>query len=221
MTKKNSFKAMVFDLDGTLLDTLEDIKDSVNAVLNEMGLSGYSSEQYRYFVGQGMKILSRRVLPEKMRREPVIKKFAGKVKEEYGRRWADRTKPYDGIPEALDHLSAMGISLNVLSNKPEEFVKPAVDHYFKNIRFARVLGSSPGRPNKPDPAGALHIAGSLSLSSEECAFIGDTHTDMETAVAAGMFPVGVLWGFRTEEELKTAGAAEVVRRPEELLSLLR
>ncbi|MBN1271138.1 MAG: HAD family hydrolase [Candidatus Aminicenantes bacterium] len=221
MTKKYSFKAVIFDLDGTLLDTLEDITDSVNKVLAGMDLSVYSSEQVKYFVGQGMEVLAHRVLPEKMLREALIKTFVERLKAEYGKRWAEKTRPYDGIPEVLAELSAMEVILNVFSNKADEFVRSSVRFFFNEITFAHVLGSRPDRPNKPDPAGALYIASALSLSPEECVFIGDTHTDMETAVAAGMYPVGVLWGFRTEEELRNAGAVRIFRYPLDILNFFR
>ncbi len=219
MKKNIAFKTVIFDLDGTLLDTIEDIADSVNSVLTDMGLSGYSLNRYKYFVGQGMELLAHRILPERMRRKQTISAFVNRVKEEYGKRWARKTYPYKGISLVLEELFAKGIILNVLSNKPDEFVKPAVRHFFKEIKFVHILGSHPQRPNKPDPAGALQIASALSLSPEECVYVGDTHTDMETSTAAGMFAVGVLWGFRTEKELKDAGAARILHKPSELLKL--
>ncbi|NLG84752.1 MAG: HAD family hydrolase [Firmicutes bacterium] len=215
-----SFRAVLFDLDGTLLDTLEDLADSMNAVLCRMGFPAHPVESYRYFVGDGMEILVRRALPEGKRGdEETVRACVEAMRAEYGRRWAEKTRPYEGIPTLLEVLRASGILLAILSNKPEEFTRLAVAHFFPNRPFAAVRGLLPGGPRKPDPAGALAIAAELDLPSSSFVYLGDTGTDMETAMAAGMYPVGALWGFRTAEELLAHGAKKLITKPTGLLDL--
>ena len=134
--------------------------------------------------------------------------------------WNVHTKPYEGIPELLDALAARGLKMAVLSNKPDEFTKRCVDEYFGLGRFEAVLGQREGVARKPDPAGALEIAERLGLPPECFVYLGDTAVDMQTAQSAGMYAVGVLWGFRPLEELREGGARAVIRQPMELIGLL-
>ena len=214
-----TYKAVIFDLDGTLLDTLEDIGDAVNRVLIERDFPAHTRDAYRYFVGDGSAMLVRRALPERARVEETIIECFEAFLEEYGKNWNEKTRPYDGIPELLDALTEKGLKLAVLSNKPHEFTKQCVSELLANWRFDAVLGQRDQIPKKPDPAGAMEVAERLHIPPEEFLFIGDSAVDIKTAIAAAMFPVGVLWGFRPEE-LKESGAQALINRPLEVMNLL-
>jgi len=215
-----AYKAVLFDLDGTLLDTLEDLADSMNVVLRRFGFPEHPVEPYKYFVGDGVDNLVLRTLPEAHRDPATVQLCMAAMREEYARRWADKTHPYDGIPELLDALTARGIRMAVLSNKPDDFTKLCVARLLPRWRFGLVAGMRPSGPKKPDPAGARAAAEHFGLRPAEVLYLGDTNTDMQTAVAAGMFPVGALWGFRTADELVANGAKVLIEKPLDLLQLL-
>lgn len=217
----SSFRAVLFDLDGTLLDTLEDIADSVNRVLRHSGFPEHALEKYKYFVGDGMDILVRRALPGEGLDEATVAGCIEAVREEYARHWTDKTRIYEGVPEMLDWLLSRGFQLSILSNKPDEFTRVTVEKFLCRWPFHPVLGARPSVPKKPDSAAAFEVAKITGITPEEFVYLGDTDTDMKTAVSAGMFPVGVLWGFRPAEELFEAGAQIVLSRPMELRDLLR
>jgi phosphoglycolate phosphatase len=214
------FKAVLFDLDGTLLDTIDDLADSMNSVLEKHGFPKHGIDKYKYFVGDGMDVLVRRALPVFLKDESVIAGCIVAMKEEYSFRWADKTRPYDGIPELLDALSASGVRLSILSNKPHEPTGIVVSRMLADWKFEIVAGVREGVPRKPDPAAAISIAESLGIAPGEFLYLGDTNTDMKTAVAAGMFPAGALWGFRTAGELIEAGARILVSHPADLLGFV-
>jgi phosphoglycolate phosphatase len=215
------FQAVLFDLDGTLLDSLEDLGSSMNAVLVSRGFPPHAIDSYRLFVGDGVETLVVRSLPESNRGDSeLVRHCADEMRMEYGKRWNDKTRPYPGIPELLDHLSKAGIKKAVLSNKPHEFLEVMLKHFFPGIGFSAILGRRPEFPKKPDPAQALQICWITGISPNGFLFLGDTNTDMLTARAAGMFPVGALWGFRTGEELLEAGAERIIRQPKEIISML-
>jgi phosphoglycolate phosphatase len=214
------FKAVIFDMDGTLLDTLQDLADSMNQVLKRFGYPEHPREAYKYFVGQGMDILVRKALPPEHLYESLIPQCIEAMREEYGKNWDRSTRPYPGIPELLDALTQKEIPMAILSNKPHDFTQFVAARLLAKWTFPVILGARPGVPKKPDPAGALEIADILKLSPKEILYLGDTGTDMQTATAAGMFPVGVLWGFRTESELLAEGAKVLIERPQELLKYL-
>lgn len=216
MTK---YKAVIFDLDGTLLYTLQDLTDSVNAALSRAGLPAHSAEEYKYFVGDGVEELARRVLPEDLRNGDAIANLVADIRREYSQRWADTTRPYDGIPELLDTLRERGIKMAILSNKPDDSTKATVSRLLDRWQFDIVMGAGPSAPKKPDPTAALNMAKQLEIRPHEMLYVGDTDTDMKTAVAAGMYPVGVLWGYRTAEELREHGAGTIISRPIELLAM--
>ena len=215
-----SFKAVLFDLDGTLLDTIEDLADSMNCVLEGLGFPTHEVEPYKYFVGDGVENLVRRALPEGHRNEATVEKCAAAMNEEYGKRWGNKTRPYDGVPELLDELTARGVSKAVLTNKVQQFAQLTVAKLLSKWSFDLVAGARPSVPQKPDPTTALEIAGRLGFPPCEFLYLGDTNTDMKTAVAAGMCPVGALWGFRPVEELIASGAQVLIERPAALLDLL-
>lgn len=213
-------EAIVFDLDGTLLDTLDDLADSMNAVLHRLGFPTHGREAYKYFVGDGMDKLVERALPPTERTPVLISEALRAMKEEYGRRWNLKTRPYPGIPDLLDALSARGIPLAILSNKPHEATQMAVAELLPRWEFRLVLGARPSLPKKPDPQGARRIAETLGIPPERFFYLGDTGTDMQTALRAGMHPVGVLWGFRAAKELRENGASLLLDWPTHLLNYL-
>ena len=212
------FKAVIFDLDGTLLYTLEDLADSLNHVLREEGLPTHDNEAYRFMVGNGLETLVARAIPAGMRIpahvRPILKKFA----ERYRANQLVKTRPYPGIPEVLAELSARGLSLAVLSNKAHPNTLSIVEHFFPGA-FQAVFGLRPEAPAKPNPASALEIADRLGFAPADFIYLGDSNVDMETAVSAGMFPVGAGWGYRPHEELIRSGAREVIETPSELVRL--
>jgi phosphoglycolate phosphatase len=212
--------AVIFDLDGTLIDSLADIAESTNAVLAEGGYPTHSLESYKRFVGDGMPSLVRRALPAASRDPATIDALVEAVRSVYRTRWDRKTRPYGGIAELLDALVERGISLSVLSNKPQESAELVVARLLARWRFAVVVGARPDLPLKPDPAGAILIARALGLEPSRIAYLGDTDTDMRTARAAGMYAVGAGWGFRPASELQTTGARLVIERPIDLLAIL-
>ncbi|MFH1724937.1 MAG: HAD family hydrolase [Elusimicrobiota bacterium] len=214
------FRAVLFDLDGTLLDTLDDIADSMNAVLRRAGYPEHPLEAYKYFVGDGIRALVLRALPEDRRDDAGIETQLGAMREEYGRRWKDKTRPYAGVPKLLDALSKRGLRMAILSNKPENNTRSAVEALLGGWKFAEVRGAAPGGPLKPDPSGAMEISAALGIPPDEFIYLGDTGIDMKTAVGAGMYAVGALWGFRKADELLAEGAKALIQRPEDLLRLL-
>ncbi len=214
------YQAILFDLDGTLLDTLEDLADSVNRVLSQRGFSRHKLDSYRRFIGDGAAMLITRALPEDKRNVEIIRICLDAFLEDYGRSWNLKTKPYKGIPELLDSLTVRGLKMAVLSNKPHDFAKTCVKQLLPNWQFEVVLGQRDNVPPKPDPAGALEIAEWLKLSPSDFLYLGDSAVDMKAAVAASMFPVGVTWGFRTAEELRKGGCRVLIDRPLQTLDLL-
>ena len=214
------FKAILFDLDGTLLDTLEDLGNAANRVLEKYDFPTHPLDTYRYFVGDGATVLMKRALPENKRNDDTIGVCVQTFREEYGKSWNVKTRPYDGVPEMLDALTAGGLKMAVLSNKPDEFTKRCITEFLPKWNFDMVLGQSNLMPLKPNPKGALEIARCLNVIPSHFIYLGDTAIDMKTAIAAGMYPVGALWGFRTEKELLENGAQALIKRPQEILTLL-
>ena len=211
------YKAVLFDLDGTLLDTLEDLADSTNAALAELGIPGHPLEAYKQHVGDGLENLLRRALRQEPLDEALLARGIELTRREYASRWANTSKPYPGIPDLLTRLTHQGIPMAVFSNKPDEFTRLCVTRLLSDWHFEAVLGATPELPRKPDPRGALAIAAQMGIAPGEILYLGDTNTDMQTAVAAGMFPVGALWGFRTADELLATGAAALAKTPAEVL----
>lgn len=214
-------KAVLFDLDGTLLDTLDDLADSMNAVLAGMGLPIHPTGAYRRFVGEGVRMLAARALPETDRGPEAVSHAIAAMREQYARRWDHKSRPYDGVPELLAALAGRGVRGAVLSNKPDDFTKLCVSKLLPDARFDVVQGVCETCPPKPDPAGARSVCEAMNVPPTGFVYLGDTNTDMCTAVAAGMEPVGALWGFRSADELRESGAKTLIDRPGELLSVLR
>jgi phosphoglycolate phosphatase len=215
------YRAILFDLDGTLLDTLEDLADATNAAMERFGWPVHELEAYRYFVGNGMRMLVRRAMPATAASdEQAVDRACEVFREIYATNWHAKTHPYDGVPEMLDGLRQRNVPPAVLSNKPDDFTKLCVGKLLGSWQFAVVRGARDDTPRKPHPAGALAVADELDIPPGEWLYVGDTGTDMRTAAAAGMYPVGVTWGFRTERELRDNGAGTLISRPGDLLELL-
>ena len=214
------YKAVLFDLDGTLLDTLEDIADSMNYVLSSFNMPTHEINAYKYFVGNGMDQLVYKSFPENCRNEALLVQGYEAMRVEYDKRCYDKTAPYKGIPEMLDELTAKGMKLTVLSNKPDHFTKTMTARLLGKWQFHPVLGVRPPIPKKPDPAGAFEILNELEIEPQEFLYLGDTGVDMITAKKAGMYAVGVLWGFRDADELNSNGAKVLIKEPADLIKLL-
>ncbi len=216
---KVKFDAIIFDMDGTLLDTLKDIADSMNMVLKRIGQPERDFEYMRYSVGYGVDELARRAMPEGSTEEDLLN-CLGIMREIYREHYKDTSRPYDGISELLDQLTKLKIPYAILSNKPEDFTIKMTEELLGGWKFAEVRGVRKDRPKKPDPAVALEIASGWGIKPERIAFVGDSAVDMLTANAAGMFAVGVLWGFRPRQEIESAGSMALISHPLELIALM-
>lgn len=212
--------AIIFDLDGTLLDTLDDLGDSMNSVLAKTGYPTHPIDAYRYFIGDGIEKLVYRALPKDHRDDESVARSKEAMDAEYAKRWNTKTKPYVGVPQLLDELTRRQVPSAILSNKPEPFTILTVKELLSAWSFYPIRGARPDTPRKPDPAGALAIIAELGASPADCLYLGDTDTDMKTAVAAGMYAVGATWGFRPGEELEASGAQSLIDEPTGLLELL-
>jgi phosphoglycolate phosphatase len=214
------YKAVVFDMDGTLLDTLADLGDAMNRVLEQHGFATHPMDAYRRFVGSGAGQLVARALPAHEQDEDLKSRCLQAFLREYEAGWRIKTCLYEGVPELLDALAARKIPMAVLTNKPQDFAELCMREFLSRWDFALTLGQMPGVPVKPDPAGPRQVIGHLGVQPDDILYLGDTDVDMFTAVNAGMHPVGVLWGFRPESELLESGAAATLTHPMELLRLL-
>ena len=212
-------QAVMFDLDGTLLDTLEDLGDAANLMLRERGYPEHDYPFYRHAVGDGARMLAKRSLPEGERNEAAVTEAHDALRRHYDAGWDVKTHPYDGILSMLDTLVSDGAVLAVLSNKPDSGVHKCVSRFLPADRFAVIQGVVPGGALKPDPAAALAIVATLGIPAEAWLYVGDTDTDMQTARAAGLFAVGCTWGFRDREELVACGADAIIDHPSVLQQL--
>jgi phosphoglycolate phosphatase len=215
--------AVIFDLDGTLLDTIEDITEASNRVYGPHGLGRFSDDEMKTLVGDGAEELIRRVFAWRGRPAPsdaVVADILNEYRREYQACWHVHSRPYPGIPELLAELARRGVRTAVLSNKAQVFTAAMAEKLLAPHRFDIVRGARPGVPLKPDPAPALAVAAELGLPPAACAFVGDTNVDMATARAAGMLAAGALWGFRTAEELRANGADVLLDAPADLLRAL-
>ncbi len=215
------FKAILFDLDGTLLDTLEDIVLSVDKVLLKHDFPTHSLDDYRSFISDGITMLIRRSLPTDKRDEGTISKCVKEFTKTYGLNWNKMTRPYEGVKETLDELATRRLKLGIISNKTHDFTIKCVNAFFPGIKFDFVSGLQKGIPPKPAPTGAKSFAEKMGIPPEQILFVGDSAADMKAAIAAGMFPLGVLWGFKSMEELRESGARELIEHPREILLILK
>ena len=214
-------QAVLFDLDGTLLDTLSDIASAANAALALEALPTHPDAAYRQFIGDGVDMLFRRAFPPDQDPDAArIDRCVHHFHATYATSWNVASEPYPGITDLLDALTNLGLPLAILSNKPDEFTKLCAAHYLGDWSWRAILGQREGVPRKPDPTAALTIADHLGVAPADFVYVGDSSVDMRTAHAAGMLAVGVSWGFRSVEELQATGAQAILNHPLELLPLL-
>ncbi len=213
-------KAVIFDLDGTLLNTLQDLGEAMNVVLREHGFPVHPVDAYRHLLGEGMDALVRQALPEVERDKTLVARLMEKMQDEYDRRWQDHTQAYSGVPEMLDELERRGLPKAILTNHQHHFMVQMVEKFLGAWSFTVLRGVLPGAPRKPDPAVALEIARKMELPPQEIVLVGDSGIDMLTARAAGMVAAGVLWGYRDATELLETGAQKLLTGPHELINIL-
>lgn len=209
-------KLMIFDLDGTLIDSLADIADAANQALQSHFFPTHPIDSYRYFVGNGLQNLIRRIVPPQTS-DMDLKGISDGFKKNYSRNWNNQTQPYPGIIKMLYSLNEKGVGTAILSNKPHSFTAACVEEFFPLQPFVSVYGQQPIIPLKPEPGGALRIAEEYNCPAQNCLFIGDTSVDIKTGNAAGMTTMGVTWGFRDRSELVKAGADIIINKPEEIV----
>lgn len=218
--KTMEIRGVIFDLDGTLLDTLDDLANACNATLFHFGFPVHGVDAYRYFVGDGLLTLIQRIIPEPNRSHDQVAACMDVFRQIYAQGWDVQTRPYAGVLETIEGLRAQGLQLAVLSNKPDDFTRLCVDRYFMPGTFAFVHGQRENIPRKPDPFGAIEIASLMNLGPWQILYVGDTANDMQTGSRAGMFTVGVLWGFRERRELEISGADTIISHPSEIVRLV-
>lgn len=215
------YKAAIFDLDGTLINSLEDLADSANAMLESYGFPTHPVEPYKYFVGNGSRKLIERCLPKEQASDPAfVDEALERYKHIYGQHTQDKTHVYNGIMEMLNELKKRNIPMGICTNKHQSAAEDIVSAMFPAGTFQSIMGDQKGLPRKPDPKKVLMIAEKFGVQPEEVAYFGDTSVDMDTAVNAGFLPVGVLWGFRPEKELLEHGAKVILANPAELFEKL-
>ncbi len=212
-------KAVLFDLDGTLVNSLDDLATSANSALETKGYPTHETEKYKYFVGHGMKNLMERVLPENHRSEAEILELLGIFLAHYSEHFADKTRPYDGIIPLLGALRQKNIKLGVVTNKADHMAQIIIKSLLGGY-FDYILGKRDEFPAKPDPAATLYAMKQLDVLPNECIFIGDSGMDAKNGVNCGAVPVGALWGFREKAELLENGAQYTVNAPLELLDII-
>lgn len=212
-------KGIIFDLDGTLVNSLEDIADAMNSVLQNLNYPTHSYEVYQYFIGSGLRNLVSKALPADANNETQIDRCYHLMIEAYRTICTHKTKPYSGIFELLDELKSRNIQLSVFSNKADDLTKEITATIFPDY-FNPIVGLTTEPLKKPNPFKTLEISKSLGLKAEEIIFIGDSGIDMQTATNANMLAVGVLWGYRPEEELLSNGAKYILNQPSDLLEIL-
>lgn len=216
------YKIVVFDLDGTLVNSITDLAQSVNKGLAKCGLSQHSVEEYRFFVGNGREVMIKKAMGEENYSD---EKKAAIVRdtfdEEYAVHSLDNTKPYEGCVELLTQLDKMGVKTAVLSNKPDEFVNRLVSTLFPNHKFAAAWGQKKEYKRKPSGEGLCAMLKDLGLEKKDCFYVGDSDVDVYTAIDAGVDMCGAEWGFRDKEELIKAGAKITCKTPIELLSFIK
>jgi phosphoglycolate phosphatase len=213
------FKGVIFDLDGTLVNSLEDIADAMNKVLHDLDFPTHSYEDYQYFIGSGLRNLVSKSLPSSQNNESQIEICLNLMIAIYRNACTNKTKPYPEIVELLDYLISINMKLIVFSNKSDELTKKIVADLFPNY-FETAVGLSIVSLKKPNPTEAIAISKNLGLKPEEMIFVGDSGIDMQTATNANMHAIGVLWGYRTEEELIAKGAKKLLNHPLDLIPLL-
>lgn len=213
-------KLVIFDLDGTLLNTIADLAASTNYALRMNGFPERRPDEYPFFVGNGIMKLFERALPEEARTEENLRCMREQFLFHYDRHNSEHTEPYKGIPELLEALKGAGIGMAVASNKYQAATEALVRRFFPDIPFRPVFGQRTGIPVKPDPAVVREILSLTGVPKDSVLYVGDSGVDMQTAAAAGVKAVGVLWGFRPQEELEAFRPAWLVRTPAEIAGII-
>ena len=213
-------KLVIFDLDGTLLNTIEDLGQAANYALERNGYATHSMASYPYFVGNGVRRLMTRVLPEDARDDENVDRVLGDFIEYYDEHCIDFTKPYNGMPELLQDLRDMGVAMAVASNKYQKAVSKIIPHYFPDIDFVAIEGQKEGVNVKPDPSIVFSILAKTKMAKADCLYVGDSGVDMETARRACIDSVGVTWGFRSKKELGGYHANAIVGSPIDILDIV-
>ncbi|MCM1162694.1 MAG: HAD family hydrolase [Muribaculaceae bacterium] len=211
---------VIFDLDGTLLNTIDDLGNATNYALRSSGYPEHSLSSYPMFVGRGVTRLMERALPEEARRPEVVSTLLEKFKEYYNEHLTDATRPYEGIPELLHTLDSRDIKLAVASNKYQAAVEKLIRHFFGDVRWCAIEGQKEGFPTKPDPSVVFEILGKAPTRKSKVLYVGDSGVDMETARRACVDSCGVTWGFRPLKELRDAFADNIVNTPEEIIKVI-
>lgn len=213
-------KLVIFDLDGTLINSIMDLADATNYALRECGFTEHPVAKYNYFVGDGVNNLILRAIPEGSRCDAIILKVKNLFSEYYNKHYSDKTYIYEGIIPLLNNLKKKGLKLAVATNKPDQFAKEIITNLFGIGIFDFVQGHKEGIPHKPDPRIIKEAMSFLAVSDKETVMIGDTNVDIKTGKNAGIRTIGCLWGFRDELELKEAGADYIVSNPNEIIDIL-
>ncbi len=216
--RKKRMKLAVFDLDGTLVNSLADIAEAANYALRTLGLPEHELSKYNYFVGDGLDKLIQRILPED--KQDRFDKAKALYNEYYSKNYMVKTTVYDGIKELLNSLKEKNVILAVASNKTDIFADNVIEHYFGKDVFRLVCGKADGVPIKPDPAVLNGVIEKLDAKKSNCFMIGDTKIDIHTGQNAGVETIGCLWGFRTREELVSAGADHIAEKPSDILDII-
>ncbi|MCM1521210.1 MAG: HAD family hydrolase [Muribaculaceae bacterium] len=211
---------VIFDLDGTLLNTIDDLGAATNYALRSGGFPEHSLSSYPMFVGRGVTRLMERALPEDARRPDVIAPMLAKFKEYYNEHLTDATAPYPGIPELLHTLQDMDINLAVASNKYQTAVERLINHFFSDVKWSAIEGQKEGVPTKPDPSVVFEILGKAPTRKSKVLYVGDSGVDMETARRACVDSCGVTWGFRPLKELREAYADNIANTPDDILKIV-
>lgn len=213
-------KLAIFDLDGTLLNTIEDLGRASNYALEKNGYPTHAIASYPYFVGNGVRRLLTRVLPEDAKTDEIVERLLMDFKAYYDKHNTDFTKPYDGIAGLLEQLTARNVAVAVASNKYQEATTQLITHFFSTIDFVAIEGQKEDVPTKPDPSIVFEILGKAQVTKADTIYIGDSGVDMETARRACVESAGATWGFRPEKELIQYCADNIVHSPEEILELI-
>ena len=210
---------LIFDLDGTLLNSIVDIAESMNEVLEKNNFPTHTVEEYKFIIGKGIENLAIDSLPKDIPAKDYPKYFE-QIREVYGARWMLKTRPYDGVSALLDNVVNRDVRSAILSNKPQKYTELAVKHLLPRWKFDCIFGDREGVPIKPNPQAVIEIVELLNLPADEFLYVGDTNIDMQTANAAGLTAVGVSWGFRPVAELLAAKANCIIDEPSELLKYI-
>ncbi|HOF45198.1 MAG TPA: HAD family hydrolase [Bacteroidales bacterium] len=212
-------KLAIFDLDGTLLDTIDDLGDSCNHVLQQNNYPIHEIEKYKYFVGDGIRKLIERAIPQEVMKDvKQVDAVEAAFRKHYDLNKTNKTGPYHGLIPVLEKLQARNVQIAVATNKAHPLVAPLLEYYFPTIHFNAAIGQRSGKPVKPNPYIIYEILEQTKTDKSEAIYIGDTSVDMQTGKNAELFTIGVLWGFRPKEELLQYGADAIIETPDELLN---